>query len=109
MGSGHQFMPWIHVDDVAAMFCHAALNDVSGVWNCTAPNPVTNAEFTDAVARAVHRPAIFPVPAFALRVLFGELGTYMLDSARVVPKAALRGGFQFTYPQLQPTLDTLLL
>jgi hypothetical protein len=108
LGSGRQFMPWIHVDDVAAMFCYAALNDVSGVWNCTAPNPVTNAEFTDSMAKAVHRPAIFPVPSFALRILFGEFGQRMLDSARVVPKAALRAGFNFTYPQLQPALDNLL-
>jgi uncharacterized protein (TIGR01777 family) len=108
LGSGRQFMPWIHVDDVAAMFCYAALNDAVGVWNCTAPGPVTNAEFTAAFGKAVHRPAMFPVPAFALRILFGEFGRHMLDSARAVPKAALRSGFNFTYPQLQPALDVLL-
>jgi len=108
LGSGRQFMSWIHVDDAAAMFCHAATNDVSGVWNCTSPNPATNAEFTTDLAKAVHRTAIFPVPAFALRLLFGEFGERMLDSARAVPKAALRNGFSFTYPQLPPALDTLL-
>jgi uncharacterized protein (TIGR01777 family) len=108
LGSGRQFVPWIHVDDVAAMFCYAALNEVSGVWNCTAPNPAMNAEFTAALAKVLHRPALFPVPEFALRLLFGELGRYMLDSARAVPGAALRNGFNFTYPELLPALDSLL-
>jgi uncharacterized protein (TIGR01777 family) len=109
LGSGKQWMPWIHVDDAAALFAHAAESPVSGVWNATAPYPVTNAEFTRELGRAVHRPAIFPVPEFALELAFGELGRHMLDSARVVPQAALAAGFAFRYPTLRGALDGLKL
>jgi uncharacterized protein (TIGR01777 family) len=79
LGSGRQWMPWIHVDDVAELFVHAAENGLSGVWNATAPNPVRNAEFTREMASAVHRPALFPVPAFALKIAFGEGGGKRAD------------------------------
>jgi NAD dependent epimerase/dehydratase family enzyme len=87
---------------------HAVEKDVSGVWNATSPNPVTNAEFTRQLARAVHRPALFPVPRIALKLAFGELAQHMLDSARVIPEAALRAGFQFRYPELKAALQNLL-
>ena len=108
LGSGKQWMPWIHADDVAELFVHAVENDVSGVWNATSPNPVTNADFTRQLARAVHRPALFPVPPIALKLAFGELAQHMLDSARVIPEAALRAGFQFRYPELKGALQNLL-
>jgi uncharacterized protein (TIGR01777 family) len=108
LGSGKQWMPWIHADDVAELFVHAVEKDVSGVWNATSPNPVTNAEFTRQLARAVHRPALFPVPRIALKLAFGELAQHMLDSARVIPEAALRAGFQFRYPELKAALQNLL-
>ncbi|MDP9172212.1 MAG: TIGR01777 family oxidoreductase [Acidobacteriota bacterium] len=108
LGSGRQWMPWIHIDDVTEMAVRAAESDVSGVWNATAPNPVTNAEFTREMARTLHRPAILPVPPFALRLAFGELGSHMLDSARVLPQAALVAGFPFRYPQLGGALQNLL-
>jgi hypothetical protein len=73
-----------------------------------APNPVTNAEFTKALAAAVHRPAIFPVPAFALRLLFGEMGGILLASQRVAPKAAQSAGFTFRFPELAPALAEAL-
>ncbi|HKD08129.1 MAG TPA: TIGR01777 family oxidoreductase [Bryobacteraceae bacterium] len=104
LGSGKQWMPWIHVDDVAELFAHALGNDISGVWNATSPNPVTNAVFTRELASALHRPALFPVPPFALKLAFGELAQHMLDSARVVPEAALRAGFRFRYPDLAEAL-----
>jgi uncharacterized protein (TIGR01777 family) len=109
LGSGRQWMPWIHVNDVADMFVHAVGNDISGVWNATAPNPVTNLEFTRAMAAVLHRPAIFPVPEFALTLAFGELGRHMLDSARVVPQAAEKSGYSFRYPELRPALRDLLV
>ena len=108
LGSGRQWMPWIHVDDVAELFVHAAENGLSGVWNATAPNPVRNAEFTREMASAVHRPALFPVPAFALKIAFGELGQHMLDSARVVPAAAVKASFRFQYPEVGGALRNLL-
>jgi uncharacterized protein (TIGR01777 family) len=108
LGSGKQWMPWIHIDDVTGLFVHATERDISGVWNATAPNPVTNEEFTRALARALHRPAVLPVPGFALKLAFGELGQHMLDSTRVVPQAALDAGFRFQYPDIGPALENLL-
>lgn len=108
LGSGRQWMPWIHLDDVAEMFVYAAENEIAGVWNATAPNPVTNAVFTREMAKALHRPAIFPVPPFALKLAFGELGQHMLDSARVIPDAALKANFSFRYPELGLALKNLL-
>jgi uncharacterized protein (TIGR01777 family) len=110
LGSGKQWMPWIHADDVAKIFVHAMETaSVRGVWNATAPNPARNAEFTRELARAVHRPALFPVPLLALKIAFGELAQHMLDSARVVPAAALEQGFVFQYPSLGAALDALRL
>jgi uncharacterized protein (TIGR01777 family) len=108
LGSGKQWMPWIHIDDLAGMFVYALGSDISGVWNASAPNPVTNAEFTRAMAGALHRPAIFPVPPFALKLAFGEMGQHMLDSSRVVPAAAIKAGFEFRYPDVGAALRELL-
>jgi uncharacterized protein len=108
LGSGKQWMPWIHVNDVAEMFVHAVEHEISGVWNATSPSPVTNAAFTREMGKALHRPAVFPVPPFALKLAFGELGRHMLDSSRVIPEAALKAGFQFHYPDLGPALRNLL-
>ena len=108
LGSGKQWMPWIHVNDVAELFVHAVESDISGVWNASSPNPVTNADFTRQMAKALHRPAVFPVPPFALKLAFGEMGQHMLDSSRVIPEAALAAGFQFEYPELGPALVNLL-
>jgi uncharacterized protein len=108
LGSGKQWMPWIHAADVADMFVYAAHNEISGVWNATSPNPVTNTEFTREMGNALHRPALFPVPPFALKLAFGEMGQHMLDSARVIPEAASQAGFPFRYPELAPALRDLL-
>jgi len=108
LGTGKQWMPWIHVDDVAAMFAHAVENEVRGVWNATSPNPVRNAEFTRELGAVLRRPALFPVPPFALKIAFGELAQHMLDSARVVPEAALAAGFEFRYAGLAGALRNLL-
>jgi uncharacterized protein (TIGR01777 family) len=109
LGSGKQWMPWIHIDDVARLFVHAVETpSVCGVWNATAPSPVTNAEFTRELARALHRPALLRVPPLALRLAFGDLGRNMLDSARAVPEAALRAGFAFRYATLRQALPPAL-
>lgn len=108
LGSGKQWMPWVHIEDVAEMFVHAVESDISGTWNATSPNPVRNAEFTRELGRSLHRPAIISVPPFALKLAFGELGTHMLDSARVIPQCALSAGFPFQYPDLRTALQNLL-
>jgi uncharacterized protein (TIGR01777 family) len=109
LGNGRQWMPWIHVDDLAALYIHAAAgSQISGPLNGVAPNPVTNREFTKALATAVNRPAKLPVPYFALRMALGEFAKVLFDSQRAVPQAALASGFQFRYPQLGPALATII-
>lgn len=107
LGSGRQWMPWIHVADVAGLFAFALDYSGSAVWNAVAPTPVTNADFTRALAHAIHRPAIFPVPPFALKLMFGELGRHMLDSTRVIPDGPLNAGYAYAYPAITDALASL--
>ena len=81
---------------------------IAGAVNLTAPNPVTNQEFTAALARAMHRPAIFPAPAFALRLALGGFSTEILGSKKVLPKALLDAGFEFDYPHVSSALTALV-
>jgi hypothetical protein len=109
LGSGDQWMSWIHADDLIALIRYAIDSPaLIGPVNATAPNPVTNAVFTESLASALGRPAFLPVPAFALRWLYGEMSEVLLGSQRVVPAAAEAGGFRFRYPQLDPALGSLL-
>jgi len=104
VGSGKQWMSWIHLDDLVGIICHALENPMSGPFNGTAPNPVTNSEFTAQLAAALHRPAVFPVPGFALKAIFGEMAEILLGSQRVLPKATEAAGYKFQYPELGPAL-----
>lgn len=103
LGSGKQWFPWIHADDLIAML-RRAIDDVDGVWNGTAPNPVTNAEFTRLLAKELNRPALLAVPAFAVRLALGEMANTVLTGARVLPHAAERNGFVWKYPELPAAL-----
>ena len=101
LGSGNQWMSWVHVDDVTGMINWALANpNIKGPVNATAPNPVRNAEFTRTLAQAVNRPAFFPAPKFALRLVFGEFANSLFFSQRISPKVALEQGYEFKYPNL---------
>lgn len=109
LASGRQWMPWVHVDDVAGIFLHAAANEsISGAINATAATPATNAEFTQALARALHRPAIFPMPAFMLKLMVGEFAEIILASQKVVPRVAQRTGYSFKFPDIGPALAAIV-
>ena len=109
LGSGRQWMPWIHVADLARMYVHAADHgEISGPMNAVAPNPVRNSEFTRALARQLHRPAFMPAPYFGLRIVFGEFAKVLFASQRVVPRVALDTGFQFQYPEIAAALREIL-
>jgi hypothetical protein len=109
LGSGRQWTSWIHIDDLIHLILFALTTaSVNGAMNATAPEPVTNAEFTKELAAAIHRPAIFPVPKFALRLLFGEMAGMLLASQRVIPDAAKNAGYEFQYPKLGPALRRLV-
>jgi uncharacterized protein (TIGR01777 family) len=110
LGSGKQWMSWISLDDwVAAILFALDTPDLAGAVNLTAPNPVTNGEFTRALARQLHRPAIFPAPAFALRVALGQMADEaLLASARVLPARLTAAAFRFTHPTIQQALAAAL-
>jgi hypothetical protein len=108
IASGKQWMSWIHVDDVVGIICHALENPVSGVLNGTSPTPVTNEKFTSELASALHRPALFPVPAFALKLIFGEMSQLLIGGQRVLPKATEAAGYRFQHPDLAEALRNLL-
>jgi uncharacterized protein (TIGR01777 family) len=109
LGSGRQYMPWIHRDDwVALVRWTIATPAADGPINATAPNPVTNAEFTRALGRALHRPAFMPAPAFALRLALGEMAdALLLSGQRAVPAKAERLGFRFRFTQLDEALRAI--
>jgi len=104
LGDGRHWMPWVHLDDVVSLMLDAAKSEISGAMNAVAPEPVINQEFTRTLARVLHRPAIFPVPRFALALLFGELSTLLVASQRVVPRVAERTGYKFRFTSLEEAL-----
>lgn len=109
LGSGRQWFPWIHIDDIVGIFKHAILTaSLAGPANGTAPQPVTNAEFTRELGKVLHRPAFLPVPRVGLRILMGEMSEVLFVSQRVAPKATLASGYKFQFPSLAPALDDLL-
>ena len=110
LGSGRQYMPWIHIEDLVRLMIFAAEHDgVHGPVNGVGPNPVTNREFTKTLGKVLSRPTIFPpVPGFMLKVMFGEFGQILLHSQRVVPKKALDAGFEFQFKELEPALRDVL-
>ena len=99
-------MSWIHRDDLVGLIIHAiAMETVHGPMNGTAPEPVRNADFARALGRALHRPALLPVPAFALRWALGQLADeVLLGGQRVLPRKAAETGYQFLYPTLDEAL-----
>ena len=108
VASGEQWYSWIHADDEVGIFLHAIDGRADGVLNAAAPNPVTNREFTRALARTLGRPALFPVPALAGRVLFGEGALMLNEGQRVVPQRTLATGYVFRHPELGEALRSLL-
>jgi uncharacterized protein (TIGR01777 family) len=109
LGSGRQWMSWIHLEDVVDLLIFAMENESArGPLNGTAPNPVPNAEFTKQLAAVLHRPALIPVPGFALKLLFGEMAAVMLGSELVLPEATESTGFRFQHPHLREALESLL-
>ena len=99
IASGEQWMSWIHLDDHIGIYL-LAIDGYTGALNATAPNPVTNRALTAALAAAVHRPAVLPVPAFALQLVFGEGASILTEGQRVLPEAPLAAGFTFRYPTI---------
>lgn len=110
MGIGRQYMSWIHISDmVAAILFLLEQPDCQGPYNLTAPHPVTNQEFSQALAEALHRPCLFRMPAFVVRTLFGEMSDLLLYGQRVLPKRLQEAGFHFQHQHLGEALESLQL
>ena len=110
IGSGTQWLSWITLDDAVAILRSALENaNITGALNVVSPQPVTNAQFTNFLAAALHRPALFPAPAFALRLILGEMAdALLLSSQRVLPAQLQKLNYQFQHPDLQPALQSIL-
>ena len=109
IGSGKQWMSWIHMDDYIAICKMLLENDtLEGVFNMTAPNPVTNSDFTKTLATLLSRPAFLSTPAWALQFILGEMSQLLLGSQRVIPKHILDSGYHFNYQELEPALAEAL-
>jgi uncharacterized protein len=108
LGPGTQWWSWITLHDHIRAICHLLESKVSGPVNLTTANPVTNQEFTAALARAMHRPAIFPAPALALKIALGGFSTEILGSKKVIPQTLMDDGFVFDYPNIVNALSALI-
>jgi len=109
VAGGDQWMPWIHIDDLVGLYL-AALDGAawSGPFNAAAPHPVTNRDFSKALGRALHRPALAPVPRFALRALYGEMEQIVTTGQRALPSRPLALGYAFAHPRLDEALRSAL-
>lgn len=108
LGNGRQWWSWITLHDQLRAICHLLESHVSGPVNLTSPNPVTNHEFTSALARALHRPALLPAPAIALKIALGGFSTEILGSKKVLPHVLQEDGFTFDYPHVTAALTQLV-
>jgi hypothetical protein len=108
LGSGRQFFPWIHLEDLAEVILWSLSNEVSGPINGVAPEAVRNIDLTKALGEVLHRPAMIPVPGFALKAVLGPLADELLGSRRVVPERLVEAGYPFRYPTLVSALEDVL-
>lgn len=109
IGSGHQYFPWIHKDDLVSTYLFALQNEnISGAVNASAIETVTNKEFSKTLALVLKKPCIFPVPAFALKLFIGEFSETLLTGQKIIPDILIKNHFEFQYPELKPALFNLL-
>jgi uncharacterized protein (TIGR01777 family) len=108
VAGGKQYVSWIHLDDLVGAILHCLDGPIDGAVNLTAPKPVTNAEFSRALGRALHRPAVLPVPAAGLKLLYGEMATIVVTGQRVVPGKLEQDGYVFAHPDVDEALRDVL-
>ena len=109
IGKGNQWMSWIHIDDVIGLVMFSVRNaGLLGGVNATAPEPVTNRDFSSKLGHALHRPAILPAPVFALRLVFGEFAEMLATGQRILPEKALSLGYSFQFPKLETALSDIV-
>ena len=109
IGSGEQWFPWIHLEDLISAVMFIIKNqDIKGPVNFCAPNPVRNRDFAKALGRILGRPSFMRAPSFMIRTLMGEMGSIVMSSQRVVPDKLLKNGFEFQYPDVEKALNNLI-
>ena len=108
LGNGKQWWSWITLHDQIRAICHLMESKLSVAVNLVSPNPATNQEFTAALARAMHRPALFPAPSIALKLALGGFSSEILGSKKILPQALVNDGFNFDYPHLTSALEALV-
>jgi uncharacterized protein (TIGR01777 family) len=108
IGSGRQWVPWIHIGDEVGLILWALDGTVRGPVDATAPNPARMQDFARALGRALGRPSLLPVPAFALRLAMGEMAEVLLEGQRALPRKALEGGYRFQFDDLERAFGDLL-
>lgn len=108
IGSGNQFMSWIHLDDLVNLYAKAVTDSkMSGVYNAAAPHPTDNFHFTKALGKALHKPTLIPVPAAALKIAFGEMSSVILDSQKVISKRLPEEGISFEYETIESAMNKI--
>jgi uncharacterized protein (TIGR01777 family) len=108
VAGGRQYVSWIHLDDVVGAIVHCLDGRLDGAVNLTAPSPVTNGEFSKALGRALHRPAVLPVPAVALKLMYGEMATIVITGQRVLPRKLQQDDYEFAHPGIEEALRDVL-
>ena len=109
LGSGQQWMPWIHLDDLVGLFDHLLrINDAQGAFNAYATEALRNSDFTRALGQVLHRPTLLPAPAWALRLALGEMSVLLLGGQHLQPQRTQASGFRWRYPRLESALAALL-
>ena len=107
IGSGKQHFSYIHIEDLIQVYSFVIEKEFDGVFNCTAPTPTTNYEFTKTLGRVLNRPTIFPIPEFVLKLILSEGAKVLTDGQSVIPKRLLDLGFNFKYKNIDETLKNL--
>lgn len=109
LGSGMQWMPWVHMDDIVGLILFLIQrDDLEGPFNAVSPKPVRNSDFTKTLAATLNRPAIFPVPSLFLKMMLGEMSRLLLTGQRAVPKRAIEEGYSFAFTELEDALKDVL-
>ena len=105
---GKMMTSWIHLDDLIGIYSHIIENKLTGIFNATAPNPVSNYTFTKALGKVLHRPTLIPIPEFALRIMYGEAASVLTGSKEVYPRKLLHEGYVFRYLDIKSALEQIL-
>lgn len=108
IGDGKMMTSWIHMHDLIGIYRHISVNKLTGIFNATSPNPVSNYTFTKALGKVLHRPTILPIPKFALQLMYGEAASVLTGSKEIYPKKLIDAGYNFKFTDVEKALEDIL-